>query len=117
MSPTLQVQDALLPPAAAAIRGAGENLLHQQQKDGYWCAELTADSTLEADFILLQLWLHPPQDGVWNPPTRAQIERAAGAILERQLPDGGFNIYVQGPSEISATVKAYFALKLAGIPV
>ena len=33
------------------------------------------------------------------------------------MPDGGFNIYVKGPSEISASVKAYFALKLAGIPV
>ena len=33
-----------------------------------------------------------------------------------QLPDGGFNIYVDGPSEISASVKAYFALKVAGIP-
>ena len=37
------------------------------------------------------------------------------SILARQLPDGGFNIYPQGPSEVSATVKAYFALKLAGL--
>jgi squalene-hopene/tetraprenyl-beta-curcumene cyclase len=34
--------------------------------------------------------------------------------LERQLPDGGFNIYTHGPSEINATIKAYCALKLAG---
>jgi hypothetical protein len=39
------------------------------------------------------------------------------SILARQLPDGGFNIYVKGPSEISATVKAYFALKVAGLPL
>ncbi len=32
----------------------------------------------------------------------------------RQLPDGGWNIYFGGPSELNATVKAYFALKLAG---
>ena len=37
------------------------------------------------------------------------------SILARQLPDGGFNIYAEGPSEISATVKAYTALKLAGL--
>ena len=54
---------------------------------------------------------------MWNPPDPGRIRRAADRILSRQLPDGGFNIYVKGPSEISASVKAYFALKLAGIPV
>jgi squalene-hopene/tetraprenyl-beta-curcumene cyclase len=43
------------------------------------------------------------------------IDRAVDAILARQLPDGGFNIYPAGPSEVNASVKAYFALKLAGI--
>ncbi len=33
-----------------------------------------------------------------------------------QLPDGGWNIYHGGPSEVNATIKAYLALKLAGIP-
>ena len=41
-------------------------------------------------------------------------ERCARHILKRQLPDGGWNIYYGGPSEINASVKAYFALKLAG---
>jgi squalene-hopene/tetraprenyl-beta-curcumene cyclase len=44
------------------------------------------------------------------------VDRAVNAIFARQLPDGGFNIYLQGPSEVSASIKAYFALKLAGIP-
>jgi len=98
-----------------AIQASAEALLRMQDPRGYWCAELTADTTLESDYILLQLWLHPPQGGVWNPPSRGRIEKACGAILDRQLPDGGFNIYPQGPSEISATVKAYSALKLAGV--
>ncbi len=89
-------------------------MLGLQHDQGYWWAELTADTTLESDYILLQLWLHPPVDGVWNPPNRAQIDRAVESILRRQLPDGGFNIYPQGPSEINASVKAYFSLKLAG---
>jgi hypothetical protein len=88
-----------------------------QDPEGYWCADLTADTTLESDYILLQLWMHPPEAGVWNPPTRAFIDKAVRSILARQLPDGGFNIYVKGPSEISATVKAYFALKVAGLPL
>jgi squalene-hopene/tetraprenyl-beta-curcumene cyclase len=41
-------------------------------------------------------------------------ERCVRHILKRQLPDGGWNIYHGGPSEINASVKAYFALKLAG---
>src|SRR4051812_22973848 len=41
-------------------------------------------------------------------------QRCVSHILRRQLPDGGWNIYFGGPSEINATVKAYFALKLAG---
>ena len=92
-------------------------LLDQQHPEGYWQVELTADSTLESDYILLQLWLHPPEGGVWNPPTRNLIGRAVEAILARQLPDGGFSIYPSGPSEVNASVKAYFALKLAGIAV
>ena len=77
--------------------------------------ELTADTTLESDFVLLELWRHPPQDGVWNPPTRGLINKAVRSILARQLPDGGFNIYDKGPADVSATIKAYFALKLAGL--
>jgi len=89
--------------------------LSLQTPEGYWWAELTADSTLESDYILLQLWLYPPENGVWNPPNREQVDRAVNSILARQLEDGGFNIYPHGPAEISATVKAYFALKLAGL--
>ena len=103
---------------AGAIHAAGralQYLLHQQRPEGCWQVELTADSTLESDYILLQLWLHPPEGGVWNPPTRHLIDRAVEVILARQLPDGGFSIYPAGPSEVNATVKAYFALKLAGM--
>ena len=114
MSPRAQVHGSLVDAGAQAARKATSWLLQQQYEQGYWWADLTADSTLESDFILLELWLHPPVGGVWNPPSRPLIDKAVRAVLDRQLPDGGFNIYPQGPSEISATVKAYFALKLAG---
>ena len=41
-------------------------------------------------------------------------KRPPSRSCARQLPDGGFNIYVEGPSELNATIKAYFALKVAG---
>jgi len=114
---TVDAQGTLISPAIEAARRTAEHLMELQDPGGYWCADLTADTTLESDYILLQLWMHPPRGGKWNPPTRALIDKAVRSILERQLPDGGFNIYVKGPSEISATVKAYFALKVAGLPV
>jgi len=116
MSPALQIVDPRVAAVARGIERAAEQLLSQQDRRGFWWADLTADTTLESDYILLQLWMHPPQDGVWNPASREFIDKAVQSILARQLPDGGFNVYVKGPSDISATVKAYFALKLAGIP-
>ncbi len=112
-----EIADKLVISAQQTLQLAAEHLLSLQHPDGYWCALLTADSTLESDYILMQLWMHAPVNGVWAPPDRGKIDRAAARILSKQLPDGGFNIYVKGPSEISASVKAYFALKLAGIPV
>ena len=108
---SISVLDEIQP----ALRRSSECLFRKQTGEGFWCGELTADTTLESDYILLQLWLNQPEGAEWNPPTRDRIARAAHSILERQLPDGGFNIYVGGPSEVSATVKAYCALKLAGM--
>lgn len=111
----IQVADALIAAAEQARSRAADYLLSLQHEQGYWHAELTADTTLESDYILLQLWLHPPKDGKWDPPTRPLVDKAVASILARQLPDGGFNIYPNGPTDVSATVKAYFALKLAGL--
>jgi squalene-hopene/tetraprenyl-beta-curcumene cyclase len=114
-SPSLQIADTLLTASSTTLRRAAEYLLSRRAGEGYWCGELTADTTLESDFVLLELWRHPPQDGVWNPPTRGLINKAVRSILARQLPDGGFSIYEKGPSEVSASIKAYVALKLAGL--
>jgi squalene-hopene/tetraprenyl-beta-curcumene cyclase len=117
MSAPVQIGNTLASAASEAARRAAAHIARLQKPDGEWCAELTADSTLESDYILFQLWLYPPVNGVWHPLTRAQVDKAVRSILRRQLRDGGFNIYKEGPSEINASVKAYFALKLAGIPM
>ena len=116
MKSSQQISNSLNCAAADAIRKAASCLLQRQHPEGFWWADLRADSTLESDYIMMELWFHPPVDGVWNPPSRPQIERAIASILGRQLDDGGFNIYLHGPSEINASIKAYFALKVAGIP-
>ncbi|MGC2659396.1 MAG: squalene--hopene cyclase [Bryobacteraceae bacterium] len=115
MKPSVEIQESLYTAAADSIHKASASLLRRQHPEGFWWADLTADSTLESDYILMQLWLHPPENGVWNPPTRPQVDRAVASILSRQNEDGGFSIYLQGPSEVSASIKAYFSLKVAGV--
>jgi len=100
-----------------ATHKTAEALLAVQKPEGYWCGDLLADSSLESDYILLQLWLHRPDSNGWDPPTAGRIRKAKRAILDRQLSEGGFNIYPDGPADASASVKAYTALKLAGMPV
>jgi squalene-hopene/tetraprenyl-beta-curcumene cyclase len=94
------------PEISSAISRAQENLLRQQHPDGHWCGELLVDSTLCSDYVLFMHWLGEVDD--------ALQQRCVRHILKRQLPDGGWNIYYGGPSEVNASVKAYFALKLAG---
>lgn len=94
---------------ARAIARAQENLLGQQKPDGHWCGELLVDSTLCSDYVVFMHWC-----GEVDPQLQRKCVRH---ILKRQLPEGGWNIYHGGPSEINASVKAYFALKLAGCSV
>ncbi len=115
MRPAPEIGGTRLAAAFQSLNRAAGRVLGMQTREGCWQADLTADSTLESDWLLLRLWLDPPRDGVWNPPGRARIERAAASILARQQSDGGFPIYPGGPSEVSASVKAYCALKLAGV--
>ncbi|MGA3026226.1 MAG: squalene--hopene cyclase [Bryobacteraceae bacterium] len=106
--------ESVSPRVQDALARASRLLLTLQKREGYWSGELTADSTLESDYVLLQLWLHQPDGRGWNPPTRARIDKACSAVLDRQLPDGGWAIYAGGPADVSASVKAYSALKIAG---
>src|SRR5690348_4433185 len=88
------------------IERAVDFLLERQASEGYWVGELEADTTLESDYIF---YLH-----VLGRAEQGRITKLANYIRQRQLPDGGWNIYQDGPSELDATVKAYVALKLAG---
>ncbi|MGH9594863.1 MAG: squalene--hopene cyclase, partial [Bryobacteraceae bacterium] len=92
-----------------AIERSQSYLLGQQKPEGYWIGELMVDATLVADMIAFHHW-----DGKVD---REWQRKAVNHIFSLQLPDGGWNIYHGGPAEVNATVKAYLALKLAGIPV
>jgi len=89
-----------------AIERGAEQLLSLQFEPGYWHGELEADSTLESDYIY---YLH-----VLGKADPVRVAKLANYVRRKQLPDGGWSIYPGGPSELNATCKAYFALKLAG---
>ena len=98
--------DDMLGRVAGGIEKARDYLFSQQHKEGYWCGELEADTTLESDYITIHTLL-----GTGN---RRRMEWAVPEIIRHQNEDGGWPIYAGGPSNISASVKAYFALKLMG---
>ncbi len=91
-----------------AIDRGADHLLSLQAEDGYWLGELEADSTLESDYIYYLYVL-----GKADP---KRIAKLANYVRRKQLPDGGWSIYPGGPSELNASCKAYFALKLMGDP-
>ena len=91
--------------AVAADRGR-LGLLARQQREGHWVGELEGDTILESEFVLLLAFLGEAAD--------PRVRLAANYLRARQLPGGGWPNYPGGPAEVSVSVKAYFALKIAG---
>jgi len=90
-----------------AIRAATDAILAQQRPDGHWVYELEADATIPAEYVLLVHWLGEAPN--------LELERKIGVYLRRiQGSHGGWPLYHEGAFDISATVKAYFALKMIG---
>ncbi len=89
-----------------AISRAQQHLVNLQHPEGYWIGELVVDSTLCSDYVTFMHWSGEVDSDLQ--------QKCVDHILSRQLPDGGWNIYHEGPSEVNASVKAYLALILAG---
>ena len=103
------VPDEFTARVQAALQRSQNYLLSVQKPEGYWVGELLVDSTLVSDTVAYHHW-----DGSVDP---AWQRKAVHHLFSLQLPDGGWNIYYGGPSEVNATIKAYLALKLAGVSV
>ncbi len=92
----------------AAISRATAGLLHLRKPDGHWCFELESDATIPAEYVLFLHFL-----GEEDPALEARI----GVYLRRtQQEDGGWPLCKDGASDISASIKAYFGLKMIGDP-
>ncbi len=81
-------------------------MLSLQEADGHWCGELEGDAILEAEYMLTMFYLGRHGD--------RRFGKAALRLRDRQLPSGGWSLFPGGGANVNPTVKAYFALKLAG---
>ena len=104
-NPLSRVQDGAVDPRTAASKST-EALLKQQRADGHWAFELEADATIPAEYILLGHYL--------NRINQPLFERMGNYLREIQEEHGGWPLFHRGDFNISASVKAYFALKCVG---
>ncbi|MBI3637602.1 MAG: squalene--hopene cyclase, partial [Candidatus Rokubacteria bacterium] len=93
----------------SAISRAQASLLARQEPDGHWVGKLEANTTITSECLLLCHLL----DRV----NHAREKKAVAYMRRRQRPDGGFDLFPGGPTNLSATIKAYFAMKMAGVAI
>ncbi len=91
---------------SATLERGRLGLLARREADGHWCGELEGDTILESEFVLLLTFLGKLDD--------PRIPGLINYLRSKQLPQGGWPNYPGGPAEVSVSVKAYFALKIAG---
>jgi squalene-hopene/tetraprenyl-beta-curcumene cyclase len=109
-SSTLDRQAPPAPSSDALDRGiaaATQALLTEQRSDGHWVFELEADATIPAEYVLLRHYLDEPLDAALEAKIAIYLRRIQGA-------HGGWPLFRDGDLDVSATVKAYFALKMIG---
>src|SRR5690348_13352703 len=88
---------------------AVDALLDAQRPNGHWIYELEADATIPAEYVLLQHYLGEPD---------AALEAKIAVYLRRaRTAEGGWPLFPEGAFNISASVKAYLALKAIGDPI
>jgi squalene-hopene/tetraprenyl-beta-curcumene cyclase len=91
----------------AAVERAAERLLSLQHPDGWWKGELESNATMVAEHVFLLHFL-----GLRDAETDRLL---ANELLTRRRADGTWSIWFDGPADLSVTVEAYAALKLAGV--
>ena len=91
-----------------SLAQAVEHLRRRQAPAGWWKGELRTNVTMDAEDLLLRQFL-----GILDP---ADLAASARWIRSQQRPDGTWSLFEQGPADLSTTIEAYAALRLAGDP-
>ncbi|GAB7028059.1 squalene--hopene cyclase [Geotalea toluenoxydans] len=95
-------------PLDIAIENSRDFFFREQLPDGYWWAELESNCTITAEYVMLYHFMDLVD--------RERERKMANYLLSKQTEEGFWTIYYGGPGDLSTTVEAYFALKLAGYP-
>jgi squalene-hopene/tetraprenyl-beta-curcumene cyclase len=95
-------------PLDVTIQRSCDFFFREQLPEGYWWAELESNVTISAEYLMLFHFL-----GMVD---KERERKLANYILSKQTAEGCWCIYYQGPGDLSTTIEAYFALKLAGYP-
>lgn len=90
-----------------AIGRSQAYLLSKQTAEGYWVGELEANTSLTSQYILFRHLIGQVDE--------IRQQKCVRYLLSRQEPDGGWRLYFGGPSDLSTTIKAYFAMRVAGL--
>ncbi|QOJ18860.1 MAG: squalene--hopene cyclase [Phycisphaeraceae bacterium] len=99
----------------ASLQAAIDALFSLQKPDGHWCAELQGDSILASEYLLMKFILGQENAPMRDGRTAAEVlPRIANWMRSMQRADGTWGQYPGASMDVSATVKAYFALKLLG---
>jgi squalene-hopene/tetraprenyl-beta-curcumene cyclase len=93
-----------------AVASATRALLDERKPDGHWCFELEADATIPAEYVLFRHFRGEPEDRALEAKIAVYLRRIQGA-------HGGWPLFHDGAFNMSASVKAYFALKMIGDPI
>jgi squalene-hopene/tetraprenyl-beta-curcumene cyclase len=108
-APPLSDHGPLLDELDRRIGSAARALIGERRSDGHWCFELEADATIPAEYVLFRHFRGEPED--------LGLEAKIAVYLRRiQEPHGGWPLFRDGEFNMSASVKAYFALKMIGDP-
>lgn len=107
------MKDLTVEPAvdllSAAIHKARDALIGARHADHHWCFELEADCTMPAEYILMMHYVNEIDE---------ELEKKIAVYLRaRQNEQGGWPLYFGGKSDLSCTVKVYYALKIIGDPI
>ncbi|HZQ03974.1 MAG TPA: squalene--hopene cyclase [Gaiellaceae bacterium] len=92
--------------ARLALQRGRDYLLSLQHPDGYWKGELETNVTIDSEDLFLRFYLDILEPGA--------TEATARWIRSKQRPDGSWATFFGGPADVSTTVEAYVALRLAG---